>query len=143
MRNRETGTFLFFFPHSFFFQTFFDSFFYINKMKNLVGKMPNDLLKAVLMHQLEFSRSLGYPKCRKSRIFLYRELFFFYSPRKKRLLLVLFTWQERTVMRTSFYLPNLVTGKFPPRSLDFNLSIAGDQNSAWEWPPPRPCAGCL
>lgn len=37
-------------------------FFNVNKMKNIIGKMPNRLLKAALVHQLEFSRSLGCPK---------------------------------------------------------------------------------
>lgn len=37
-------------------------FFNVSKMKNIIGKMPNGLLKAALVHQLEFSRSLGCPK---------------------------------------------------------------------------------
>lgn len=37
--------------------------------------MPSGLLKAVLMHQLEFSRRLGDPENRNSRAF-YRERIF-------------------------------------------------------------------
>lgn len=37
-------------------------FFNVNKMKNIIGKIPNRLLKAALVHQLEFSRGLGCPK---------------------------------------------------------------------------------
>lgn len=69
MRNGEIGPFFSFFPFSFFFQTLFDafSFFtYINKMKVITGKMPTGLLKAVLVHWLEFSRNLGCPESTKS-----------------------------------------------------------------------------
>lgn len=67
----EWGNWSFFllFPLSFFFQTLFDAFsffIYINKMKAITGKMPTGLLKAVLMHWLEFSRNLGCPESTKS-----------------------------------------------------------------------------
>lgn len=53
---------LYFFYPSFFFQTFDLFFVNVDKMKNITGKMTSGLLKAALVHQLEFSRSLGCPK---------------------------------------------------------------------------------
>lgn len=50
------------------FQTLFDSFSSVNKIKNIIGKMPSRLLKAVLMHQLEFR----VPKKCELKDFFYR-----------------------------------------------------------------------
>ena len=83
-------------------------------MKNIIGKMPSGLLKAVLMHQLEFSRSLGCPRNMNSRTFLEREILLWRS-RQDTVCMV----RERTVTRASLHLPNPVTGERSAQTADF------------------------
>lgn len=69
MRSTETGPFFLSPPPPPLpFQTLFDSFSSVNKIKNIIGKMPSGLLKAVLMHQLEFR----VPKKCELKDFFYR-----------------------------------------------------------------------
>lgn len=84
-------------------------------MKTIIGKMPSGLLKAVLMQRLEFSRSLGCPKHKNSRTFLYIE-FLLQKSKQEEPALILF--EERAV-RASLRLPNPVTGECSAQSAGF------------------------
>lgn len=73
--------------------------------------MPSGLLKADLMHQLEFSRSLGCPKNKNSRTSLYIEFLLWKSKQEETSFDIMYMVRERTVMRANLHLPNPVAGE--------------------------------
>lgn len=94
-----------------FFQTLFDSFSSVNKIKNIIGKMPSGLLKAVLMYQLEFSRSLGCPKNVNSRTFFIDRVFIMEVQARRGFLCYCFRGKRENSDENSLHLPNPVTGE--------------------------------